>query len=370
MSVQTIIKKIWYPDNDSPFPRAVRLLLSPPALFYRSLMCLRNGLYDRGLLPAHRLPCPVISVGNMTVGGTGKTPTVIMIAGRLAETGWKPAILSRGYGGASRSPVNVVSDGVTVLMRPEEAGDEPVLMALKLPGVPVLTGPERSLTGEAAIEKFGSDVLVLDDAFQHRQLKRDLDILLMDGRHPFGNGSTLPAGPLRESTSAMKRADMFVITGMRGSGYPERGMIPEKARVFHGRHRPLDLLPGDRAERPVSLDKISGKRICAFAGIGSPDTFRNTLEALGGDITSFLAFPDHHRYTEKDIYDIAEAARRGPADLIITTEKDGVKLSTFPEWQRQVFLLRITMEISSGVDDFTASLLAGLDSWKRQRQRP
>jgi len=374
MSLQKIIKKIWYPDDDGPVTKSAGLLF-PLALFYRGAIRIRNRAYDRGLLTTCRLPCPVISVGNITVGGTGKTPMVIMLADMLAARGRRPAILSRGYGGASRFPVNIVSDGKSLLMQPQAVGDEPVLMARKLPGIPVLTGPKRYLTGKAAIDQFGVDVLILDDAYQHRQIQRDVNILLLDGHNPIGNGFTLPAGPLREPVSAMARADVIVITGVR-DGLSVTGknvqsdlenIVPKNIPVFLGQHRPRDLIQGGSKSGIFPLDKIRGKRICAFAGIGSPEAFRKTLVASGAHITSFLAFDDHHRYTERDICDINGAVQRGQADLMITTEKDGVKLDGFPDFMRQVFLLRIAMEIHQGQDDFTALILAGLESWKKQR---
>lgn len=377
MSIEKSIKKIWYPaDNGRSLPSAA-LLLSPLALLYRNVASLRNNLYDRHILKTHRLPCPVVSIGNITVGGTGKTPAVITIAEMLAESGLRPAILSRGYGGASKAPVNIVSDGKSLLMKPRDAGDEPVLMALKLPGIPVLTGPQRHMTGKAAIEIFGVDVLVLDDAFQHRQIHRDTNILLIDGGKLFGNGFTLPAGPLREPVTAVRRADIIIMTGTGEQRSEKRldlrqslmNLIPDHVKIFEGRHKPLNLLQKESG-KIVPLDCIRGKRICAFAGIASPEAFRETLQAAGGMITSFLPYPDHHRYTQKDICDINDAARRGQAEMTISTEKDGVKLDAFPELMGHVFLLRITMAISSGQDDFKASILAGIDTWKKRRRHP
>jgi tetraacyldisaccharide 4'-kinase len=374
MSIQRTIHKIWYPNHNTPFLQSSAILLSPPALLYRSLIFLRNSLYDRKILKTYRLSCPVVSVGNITVGGTGKTPTVIMIAEMLASKGRRPAILSRGYAGLSRSPVNIVSDGHNVLMQSRDVGDEPVLMAGKLPGIPVLTGPQRLLAGKAAIDKFGIDVIILDDAFQHRQVHRDVNILLLDGRNPIGNGCTLPAGPLREPIAAIRRADVVIMTGMKESLASPRTslpwnlekMIPKSVDIYGGCRRPLDLIQGGSSDHTLPLESLPGKRICAFAGIASPESLRNTLQAAGGDITSFLAFPDHHRYTEKDIYAIRDAAQRGQADLMITTEKDGVKLDGFPDFIRHVYLLRIAMEINVGQDDFTASILTKIASWKKQ----
>ena len=180
------------------------------------IVAARNRLYDGGLLKQQKLPRPVISVGNLTVGGTGKTPTVIFIAHILKDHGYRPAVLSRGYGGSANAPVNVVSDGNRILMGWREAGDEPILIASAVPGIPVLTGSRRLLTGRAAVETFGADVLILDDAFQHRSLFRDIDMVLLDAARPFGNGFLLPRGPLREPRIPLRRADILLRTGRRG----------------------------------------------------------------------------------------------------------------------------------------------------------
>jgi tetraacyldisaccharide 4'-kinase len=379
MSFQKALQEIWYPHNDRLALQVVPRLLIPLSSIYERIIRTRNYLYDRKFLKTCHLPCPVISVGNVTVGGTGKTPAVIMIAQMLAARGWRPAVLSRGYGGASRSPVNIVSDGHSLLMTARDAGDEPVLMAGRLPGIPVVTGPERRLTGKAAIGAFGVDVLVLDDAFQHRQIHRDINILLIDGRHPAGNGRALPAGPLREPVSAMNRADIVIITGEgRDSDTPSGETsqnnygicIPSGIPVFKSRHRPLELIPGELPADAQPCDRIAGRRICAFAGIGSPEAFRDTLLALGGHVVSFLAFPDHHSYTQKDVYDINGAAEKGAAELIITTEKDGVKLDPFPELKRRVFMLRIAMDLKNAEEDFADAIVARIASWKKPGQRP
>ncbi len=194
MSVEEMVQGIWNearPEGRTAVPRAILRLLSLP---YGAAVALRNHLYDRELLRPTKLPCPVVSVGNLTVGGTGKTPTVILLAALLKEHGYRPAVLSRGYGGHAKASVNVVSDGNRVLLGWREAGDEPVLIAGALPGIPVLTGPKRSLTGKAAVERFGADILILDDAFQHRSLFRDIDIVLIDAARPFGNGFSSPGG--------------------------------------------------------------------------------------------------------------------------------------------------------------------------------
>ncbi len=196
------------------------LILKVLSLFYFWGHCFRMWAYRWGLFPSHKLDCRVISVGNLTLGGTGKTPVVMMIAETLRGNGYKPGILSRGYGGNSNSEVNVVCDGKDILLSPDVAGDEAVMMAQRLKNVPVLVGSDRYQIGRYAIEHFGVDTLILDDGFQHLSLKRDMNILLFDHQRPFGNGQLFPAGELREPRKAARRADFVCITRYSGASYP------------------------------------------------------------------------------------------------------------------------------------------------------
>jgi tetraacyldisaccharide 4'-kinase len=338
-----MIQALWDSDqagNGTLLPRAFLRMASIP---YSGAVYLRNILYNKHVIRQRRLPCPVISVGNMTVGGTGKTPTAIMIARILQQNGYHPAILSRGYGGRSRAPVNVVSDGKNILMGWKEAGDEPILMAKSLPGIPVLTGSSRFLTGSAALERFGSDILILDDAFQHRQLFRDIDLVLLDRMRPFANGFLLPRGPLREGQSALSRADIVLRTGVAEKTEPFSGSaeIPS----FLGVHKPLGIVSGKTGEI-VPPETLRGEKIIAFSGIGSPESFRQGLAALGAEVVSYRDFPDHHRYSDSDITGLRRLAVENGASLLITTEKDGVRLADFPAFSAETALLRISMEIT------------------------
>jgi tetraacyldisaccharide 4'-kinase len=343
MSVEEMVQGIWNeerPKGRTIVLRALLRTLSPP---YGAAVALRNHLYDRGLLRQAKLPCPVVSVGNLTVGGTGKTPTVVLLASLLKEHGCRPAVLSRGYGGHAKASANVVSDGNRLLLGWREAGDEPMLIAGALPGIPVLTGPKRFLTGKTAVERFGADILILDDAFQHRSLFRNLDIVLIDTAHPFGNGYLLPRGPLREPPTDLRRADILLRTGDADNTAPlrEAASLP----AFRGIHRPRELVEAGtgRVSPPTTL---RGRKICAFAGIGSPEAFRRGLTALGAEVVSFRAFPDHHPYDHSDIETLRRIAEKSGASLIVTTEKDGVRLTDFPDFQAMISLLRIGMEIT------------------------
>ena len=344
MSFKKGVQEIWnetLPEGRTAFPRALLRTLSLP---YGAAVAMRNLLYDRKLLRPTKLPCPVISVGNLTVGGTGKTPTVIYLANLLRERGRRPAILSRGYGGDAKVPVNVVSDGNRVCLGCREAGDEPVMIAGALPGIPVLTGPKRSLTGKAAVEHFGANVLILDDAFQHRSIFRDIDIVLLDGARPFGNGLLLPRGPLREPPQALRRADILLRTGDADHEEPlrEAPSLP----AFRGTNRPLEFVEAATG-RVSPLTAIRGQKVFAFAGIGSPDSFRRGLTALGADVVCFRAFPDHHPYGRSDIECLRLLAKDSGGDRIVTTEKDAVRLADFPDFLAEISLLRIEMEIAS-----------------------
>jgi tetraacyldisaccharide 4'-kinase len=318
---------------------ALRLLSLP----YGAAVALRNHLFDRKLLRTTKLPCLVVSVGNLTVGGTGKTPTVIFLAALLKEHGYRPAVLSRGYGGHAKASVNVVSDGNHVLLGWREVGDEPVMIAGALPDIPVLTGPKRSLTGMTAVERFGADILILDDGFQHRSLFRDIDIVLIDAACPFGNGFLLPGGPLREPPQVLRRAGILVRTGDADHEEPLR-KVPSLPS-FRGTHRPRELVEAatGRVSPPTALQ---GQKVFAFAGIGSPEAFRRGLTTLGAKIVSFRAFPDHHPYSRSDIEALRRLASESGAARIVTTEKDGVRLTDFPDFQSEISLLRVGMEIT------------------------
>ncbi len=338
-------------------------VLLPFSLLYRSAVFLRNGLFDLGLRKQQKMKSPVISVGNLTVGGTGKTPLVIMLANFLREKGYHPAVLSRGYGGRATSAVNVVSDGKRILMGHADGGDEPVLIARSSPGTAVLTGASRILTGRLATGQLGADILILDDGFQHRHVARDINILLMDRSRPFGNGFLLPAGPLREPPAALRRADLIVATDSddgRAQSFPPDSRIPSGIHSFRGIRRPKDIRQGGTGQIfPLGL--LEKTRVCAFSGIGAPESFRKTLNALGADVGCYLAFPDHHRYCREDLDRIAQAAAGSAASMIVTTEKDGVHLEDFPFFLSKVFFLRIAMEIVPNEEAFQKWLLGKLD---------
>ncbi|HEY3177003.1 MAG TPA: tetraacyldisaccharide 4'-kinase [Candidatus Polarisedimenticolia bacterium] len=299
---------------------------------YAAAVAARGRLYDGGWLAVARLDVPVISVGNLTAGGSGKSPMVELIARILAQRGHAPAVVSRGYGGSHSGRATVVSDGRGPLVDAGVAGDEPVMLATALTGVPVIVSRRRRNGGELAVARYRSRCVVLDDAFQHRALARDLDLLLLDGAEPFGNGRLLPAGPLREPVSAMARAGAIVITRADRAGSSSRDAIARAAErhcpaapIFEARTEPaalIDLASGEAL--PVS--RLAGARVVCFAGIARPDRFFEDAARAGAEVAAAFPFPDHHRFGAADLDAIAAAASRLGADLILTTQKDAARL--------------------------------------------
>lgn len=303
--------------------------------FYSVMMVIRAFLYKKGLCKSYKLSVPVISIGNLTLGGTGKTPLVMYVVRHMLGMGRKPAVVSRGYGGTAKGVVNIVSDGRDILMEATLAGDEPRLLAESLPDVPVLTSPRRMAAGNAAIDKFRVDIIVLDDGFQHLSLQRDLDLVLFSARTFLGDGWVFPGGRLREPFSALKRAHGFVITGVDAKTKQKvdnfkhllRRFFPQKP-VFMGEYLPVCLLQSKSA-KTFAIDKARRLLLYGFAGIADPDAFKYTLGKERFKLVGFQPFKDHHNYTSQDVKNLIAAARERRAQALITTEKDFVKLKPF-----------------------------------------
>ncbi|HET6516059.1 MAG TPA: tetraacyldisaccharide 4'-kinase [Thermodesulfovibrionales bacterium] len=326
---------------------------------------------SRSLKRQRRLPCPVISVGNITVGGTGKTPAVIAIAEKAKERGYHPCILTRGYGGKAKGPC-FVSKGSGSLLSVGEAGDEPFLMAERLKGVPVVKGGDRYEAGLFALEELGFQpsssihhplLCILDDGFQHWRLHRDRDILLIDGTDPFGNRRLLPMGRLREPLTEMKRADVIVITKkvlgekgiVRSSGFSSFDSLIDEIRdnspdapLFVAEHLPTGLTTASGKDLPITA--ISGKTIYGFAGIGNTDSFRETLLSIGTRVSGFKPFRDHVAYSQGDIERISLASKACRADWIVTTEKDIMKIRGYSVPENLV-VLRIDFSVDTAFYD-------------------
>jgi tetraacyldisaccharide 4'-kinase len=319
--------------RDQPGDRLLWLLLCGAAVVYGMILRLRALLYRAGLIPSRRLPVPVISVGNVTLGGTGKTPMVAWLARFLIGRGKRVAVLSRGYGGSSKGAIRIVSDGSRLLLTPEEAGDEPYLLAQSVPGLMVVIGADRYRAGLLALQELKPDLFILDDGFQHLRLKRDLNILLLDAEHPFANGKTLPAGFLREQPAACGRSDLVIYTRCGEGKHPD--LFPGKPSLC-SRHTLLGLVPIEGGELR-GFGGLESSRITAFSGIANPAAFFDMLEARGLRLTATLAFPDHTGYGEEELAALCRLKDASRSTLMITTEKDAVKLAPHAARLGQVY---------------------------------
>lgn len=278
---------------------------------------------------------PVISVGNVTAGGAGKTPCILMIAELLLKEGKKPAIISRGYKSGLEKKGGVVSDGKSILVSQKEAGDEPYMMALRLPTVPVLVGKDRKVSAKKAVA-LGADVLLLDDGFQYWGLDRDRDIVLIDCMNPFGYFHALPRGLLREPLTALGRASLFLLTKSDKASDEEKLKIKRVLRhygrttpILETAHSPSKIAPYETWKKRIhegELPAVSGKKAFLVSGIGNPASFAETASEAGLVRTGDMSFPDHHAYTDEDVRKAIKEAERSGADLIAVTEKDAVKL--------------------------------------------
>lgn len=347
-------QRIWNDDDSIRRFSPTRAILYLFSLLYRLIVHLRNRLYNQQVLKSVKLSCPVISVGNISVGGTGKTPCVIMLAKMLQRRGLRPAVISRGYGGKNAQPVNIVSDGKAILLNAEVAGDEPLLIARSLQDIPVITGAKRSLTGQAAIDRFGVNVLICDDAFQHRQIFRDMDIVLLDGEKPLGNGHLLPRGELRESPGGLRRAGCFILTRVDET-HPVNSDISRIAGtsnipVFRAVHQFKEMIRPDDSTFPP--DELRGKKVCAFCGIARPESFLKLLNEAEAEILSFIPFPDHYSYDRYDLQELKNKFLSLRADYLVTTEKDAMRLQSHPEFLKMICILRMEMEIKPSTQSF------------------
>lgn len=355
--------------------RIVMGLLHSFSLVYRQLVNLKLWGYETGIFKRRRLGCYVISLGNITVGGTGKTPTAQYLAATIRDMGRRVVILNRGYRAKWRGDVGIVSDGQKLYMDATEAGDEAFMLAKHLPEVPVLIGAERALTGQYAIEHFGAEVAILDDGYQHWQLARDMDILLIDAVNVFGNGYMLPRGTLREPVSHIERAGVCLLTKVDQAVGVSREHIKntirkynEKALIVESIHRPRRFVElkdwhRDIAGEGVDIKALAGKRVMAVSAIGNPMSFEQTLCDIGARIAESLRFPDHHEYTTKELQDVLDQAVSLGAEAIVFTEKDAVKIPlTIIEAKAPIPMFVICVEVTfqEGAEPFQAMLSTDL----------
>lgn len=353
-SLQTYWRSMAKKETPDLSARLLTALLIPFSIAYAISQQLRSWLYLKNILRKKHLPRPVLSVGNITVGGTGKTPVTIYIASYLMEKGYRVAVLSRGYGGTLEGKTAVVSNGKQLFYSAEECGDEPFLLARTLPGLMVVIGTDRHAAGILAMETLNPDVFLLDDGYQHLRLHRDLNILLLDDSSKFGNGWTLPAGLLREPLNAVRRSDLVILT--RCTSAENKSLFPrslQEKQKYRSRHVLVDAVPLNGGDL-IRLEALQNKKVLAFAGIAEPEFFFDGLLEKKLMVTETLSFADHAAYDEKTIALISRMAETSGADYLVTTEKDGVKLKLLPETLRQKTVLarlELRFENAKGLRD-------------------
>ena len=358
---EVLLRRYW-DDPDTP---VVTAGLSALSVVYRAALAARDRAYRWGLLRTGRLPCPVISVGNLTLGGSGKTPTVEAVVRSLREIGHEagtlPAVVSRGYGRTTRG-VHVVADLDGIRTEVRTAGDEPLLLAERLPGVPVVVGENRHEAARVAVERCGATAIVMDDGFQHRTLAKDLEIVVVQGRAPWGNARVFPRGMLREPLSALARAHAVVVTNPPGSDTVEA--VTRTVRRFNDgaavltAHYQLQDAFESQSGRRVPVGDLAGRRLMAFAGLGSPEGFADTIDAAKVRRVGFAEFPDHHWFTSRDLDELAREARAASAQGLVTTEKDWVRVRDLPRPALPLWVLPMRLVIDSGLEAWQR-LLAG-----------
>lgn len=345
------------PDAGAPTPNGHGALgwpAAPLAAAYRGAVALRNWLFDTGLRRAHRVGIPVISVGNLTAGGTGKTPAVIWLVEHLQAAGRVPAVLLRGYGARVAT-----GDGGPLV------ADEQLLLAERLPETRIVAGADRVAGGRQAVAG-GADVCVCDDAFQHRRLARDLDIVCIDATNPFGGGHCLPWGLLREPAGGLRRADAVLLTrsdqidaaALEALRQACRRLLRDGARpVLATTHAPTDVLD---VTGPQPLGTLAGQAVYVVSGVGNPAAVQRTAAQAGADVRGATAFPDHHAWTDADLARCADAARAAGAEVLLTTEKDWVKIRALPAPALPVRALRIGLQFSDDPAPLTALISQAL----------
>ncbi|MDR2667517.1 MAG: tetraacyldisaccharide 4'-kinase [Puniceicoccales bacterium] len=376
-TAEKFMTDILYGRRRSFSTRVICPILSALSLPFRSAVYARHFLYDRRILRSQYLGCVVISVGNLTVGGTGKTPVVELLARELSRRGRRVAILSRGYRSRGESlwrrclraithgdaeQPRVVSDGKSVLLDSEMAGDEPHMLAKNLPGVAVITDKDRIKAGKFAINRFGCNTIILDDGFQYLRLTSQFNVLLVDCTNPFGSGHLLPRGILREPPAEVRRATHIIITKSDGSDHGElvkilRRHAAPSVPIVVSRHRPKHLcdvhsVATKSQSGQMALTSLIGKRVAAFSGIAVPEGFEKFLTECGATLVYKKRFPDHYRFQDSDVENVFAMATARGAELVVTTEKDAVRLCPNRFYPLPTYYLRMEIEIIHGRKDF------------------
>jgi len=338
------------------------LFLAPVSWLYWAVVGVRNICYDVRLARTEYVAVPVISVGNITAGGTGKTPFVEYLMTFFLQTHKQIALVSRGYKRSSRGTV-VVSDGKTRAAGVGVAGDEPFQIARKFPRAAVIVDERKARGARLAVEQFHPDVILLDDGFQHRSLGRTLDIVMLDGRFPLKETALLPLGRRREQLSSLRRADAVVISGI--SGAPGNDIREySDAPQFSIRYKPVSFCNMVTNEQNAP-EGFAGKTAVAFCGVGNPESFRQTLDEVGLKVAAWMTFPDHYRYTESDVAKLRSQCENLNADFIVTTEKDAVRLLPLSSMQSGntplFYYVEIEVVVADGEQELHALIRSALD---------
>ena len=333
---------------------------------------LKLALYDMGIKKKEKLDCCVISIGNITVGGTGKTPTAQKMADLIRRMGYRVVILNRGYRSHWDKEIGVVSDGNKIFMTAYEAGDEAYLMAKTLPGIPVVIGKNRAITGKYAVEKLNAEVIIMDDGYQHWHLERDLDVVLVDTLNMFGNGCVLPRGMLREPLENLNRGDLFLLTKTDQSSILSRMELRKtierynsKAPVVESVHHPKNFVEiadwyKGITQNHMDLSELEGKNVMVFSAIGNPSSFEQTLSGIGLNIKEAVRYPDHHDYGMLEMQYILERASSHNAVAMITTSKDAVKIPTefiYSSREIPLYILNMDIQVTDGFEEFKECVL-------------
>jgi tetraacyldisaccharide 4'-kinase len=370
-AVETFVLEVIFEERRDWKANLTRALLFGSSKIFQVAVKIRRWLYNFRILRDKTLGVQVIAIGNLTVGGTGKTPVVEKFARELRDAGRNVAILSRGYRSkpaplhrrlfnrlllrVDQAPPRVVSNGKSLLLDSEMAGDEPYMLASNLKDVVVLVDKDRVKSGRYAIEKFGCDTLLLDDGFQYWDLRgRRHDVVLIDRQQPFGNEHLLPRGTLREPPSHLARAHTIFITKSDGKTAELRQRIASlnsTAAIIECIHQPLyfeDVFTGERK----GLDLLAGKKVASLSGIAQPESFEQSLVQLGGELVYSKRFADHHRFTQQEILNAINRAKKRQAEIIVTTQKDAVRFPKIDRRDVPFYFMRVEIKIVAGANDF------------------
>jgi tetraacyldisaccharide 4'-kinase len=342
----------------------VNRLFTPLALGFRVGVAFRRTAYRRGWFKTHRLNRPVVSVGNLTAGGAGKTPLVMYIAERLLNRGWNPVILTRGYGRRRGADIISLAPGSGRRVDAREVGDEPALLARALPRVPIVVCADRHRAGQVAEESFPVDVHLLDDGFQHWRLARDVDVVALDVTQEFSDWALLPAGRLREPCAAVARAHLVVLTRTELCDpltlHDRVHRLNPQARIFLS-STSLRNFVDVQSGGPFAVQELRGQPLCAFCGIGNPSAFFADVRRWGFSVVAEVTFPDHHVYSAEDLRRLAQRARRAGAAALLTTEKDALNLP--PAWDSEIPVTACVIQTElREAEAFEAALLARLET--------